>query len=252
MAIYFGEREVKEFVIPKVADENGNEIDHDEVLVTYAEGLPTHEAVPIGEWEAGKTDKPVEKNDRNLWFVARTSKLRSDIHKVFEKHNPRFAEIGRVLGWVQEAYGNAFKRAVELKTGIESFEINGSFGVLKKAHEENGSKMLDDMPEIQKDILEVLIKHNVNIGNVMFGGFFQQTQKSLEDFLNKGFSYIVGSDDEHRRCNDLEDIFIVYDKKTGTVGETVEGDKPSDGKDNVSRKDEGGGVEQAVEASKQT
>lgn len=230
MATFFGSREVKEFSVPKVVNEEGVEQELDEVLVEYAEGTPQFEAVPKAEWEAGKSDRALTPAEKAKWFVERTTKLRTDVHKVFEAQNPRFNEIGKILDWVHETYRQAFVKAVELKTGVADFVSEGTFDHIVKAHEDNGSKMVEELNQLSVDILDVLRKHKVKVGEVMQGGLLGQIQKDLEQLTDRGFSLIVGSDDEHRRTNDLVDIFDVYGNKTpsaeaGNEQPTVENDR---------------------------
>lgn len=226
MATFFGSREVKEFSIPKVMTEDGVEQEIAEVLVEYTEGLPQFEAVPKAEWEAGKSDRAIGAGEKGKWFVERTTRLRTDVHKIFEEQNPRFNEIGKILEWVHETYRQAFVKAVELKTGVADFVSEGTFDHIVKAHEDNGSKMVEELNVLAFDILDVLRKHKVKVGEVMQGGLLGQVQKALEQITDKGFSLIVGSDDEHRRTNDLVDIFDQAKYEESKPSEEA-GDKPA-------------------------
>lgn len=243
MAIYFGSREVKVATPTMGVDTEGKEISLGEVLVEYAEGTPQFEAVPTDEWEAGKSEEPVKAGDKAKWFVDRTTKMRTEIHKIFEKSNPRFNEIGKVLQWIQEGYRQAFVKAIELKTGMIDIVNEGTFDLIVKTHEEAKTKEYADLSQLSKDILEVLRKHEVKLGEVLQGGMFQQLQSALESLTNSGFSLILGSDDEHRRTNDLVDIFDFYGKKLGeedgAVDKAVE-DTGSEGKDTGTLEDTSG------------
>lgn len=248
MAIFFGSREVKEFSIPKAVREDGTEYELDEVLVEYKEGKPQFEAVPKAEWEKGQTDRALTPSEKAKWFVERTTKLRTDIHKVFEAQNPRFGEIGRVLEWIHETYRQAFVKAVELKTGVNDFVTEGTFDHIVEAHTTNGSDQVEKLPQLTADILDVLRKHKVKVGEVIQGGLLSTIQKDLEMLADKGFSLIIGSDDEHRRCNDLVDIFDLYGnaqkpshrEENGGEQTSVEDHSPSVGEDSGTLEDASG------------
>lgn len=213
--MYFGTREVKTVTEPDmIHPDTGETLKTGEVLIEYAEGLPQFEAMPKEEWEAGKTAEAIDKSKLAEWFVTRTTPIRVQIHKVLEQGNPRFGEITRILRWIEEAYIETFRKAVELKTGVEDFQTRGLFSDIVKIHSENGSKMIDELQPPVRDIMDVLIKHNIPVGQVLFGGYLLNAQKALETVTDRAFSLVIPPDDEHRRCNDIEDIFNTYAKPT--------------------------------------
>lgn len=237
---YFGGREVSAAnAVEAIHPETQEKIVLGEVLVEYADGKePVFEAVNKEEWEAGKTEEPIDKAKYAEWFVKRTTPIRTEIHKIVEKFNPRFGEIERVLQWVAEAYKQSFRKAVEIRSGISNFETDGTFAHLMSFYPEK-----PEMPEDVADVLEVLKKHNIPVGQVLYGSYFQGIQRQLEALASNAFSHLVGKDDEHRRVNDLQDIFDEDARnkaeKAGNEPAPVEGDAPSNGEDNDSREDKG-------------
>lgn len=227
---FFGKREVKSIEEPQAMTEAGELVTNGQVLVEYAEGLPTFEAVEKEEWEAGKSEAPIEDGKWAEWLVKRSLPLRLKIHKAIELANPRFTDIQRMLEWVQEGYNLSFKKAVDAKMGTEDFATEGTLEHTFKAYKEAGEDPFAGRTEVFKDMMEVLEKHKVKISSILHQGFLTQFQGEAAKLINHSFSLILGSDDEHRRCDDLEDILEEYErtKKDGEKPASVEGAQSSD------------------------
>lgn len=236
---YFGKREVKEFSEPQVMNEAGEMSTNGQVLVEYAEGLPQFEAVEKEEWEAGKSDAPIEDGKWAEWLVKRSLPLRTQIHKAIEQANPRFADIERMLDWVKEGYNMAFKAAVDAKMGTQDFASEGTLTHIFKAYTEAGEDAFKGRTEVFKDLMQVLEKHGVKVNQILHQGFLTQFQAEAAKLINHSFSLILGGDDEHRRCDDLTDILEAYErtKKDGDKSASVEGAASSDTEATDTRKD---------------
>ena len=222
--MYFGSREVISATAPKVVNpESKEEAETGEVLVEYAEGEPKFEAMPKEEWEAGQSEEPIkDAGDWSKWWVKRSHPVRLEVHKVLEKFNPRFGEIQRLLQWIETAYQEVFKKAINARFKVEDFHADGTYQhIMDELKEED----LKDVPEDVSDIIELLIKHKKGVGETLYGAYFTGMQKNLEGLVNKAFSNVMGSDDEHRRCNDVADVLELWGKadKEGGEPSSVEG-----------------------------
>lgn len=229
--LYFGTREVKSATQPDVAVvEDGVEkiVPHNEFLIEYAdEKDPRYEAISVEEWEAGKSSEPVITLDEyQKWSVKRLQPLREALMEPMKKFNPRFKDIHGVLDWMEFGFKSYLQQTVD-KAFKQDFMTETTVDQVVKKIEERGEDPTQGLSDLAKDVLVALRKHGAIASAVSDGRVYKQFAEQLAEVINYGVEITLGSSDECRRLNDIEDAMTRYElesSEAGTEPTPVEGE----------------------------
>lgn len=215
---YFGKRVVKSV---SEKDEKGL------VTVVFADDQkPSEEKMHETEWEAGKSEKAIEKPDQmQEWFVKRTSVMRQAVISKVVEFNPRFTDLKKVVSWIVEGVNVTYSNVVSKVFGLENFDTQATVDIVLKRLEDDGQKVDEGWTEVEKTILKLVREEKVLVNQITTEAFFGSIQKKIENLISEGVALALGGSDEARRCDVIERIINEHAQNPSPTGhEGVGGD----------------------------
>lgn len=198
------------------------------VTLTYAPdagGKSLKETMAKEEWENGKSDKGLDQPlERQEWFVKRTTAMRAKIARAFFGDNPRYWEIPKIVLWVQEGIKDAFEKAVSCAFGVENFEEHVTVATIV----EESPIDVSDLNDIEKAILDVVVKGEVKVWEVKTGHLFDRVLFKLKESVDQAVVKRMGVDNSHMRTDDIENFLKAYEQAKASEGSHTDGGEKSE------------------------